>query len=186
MRVRLLAAAALLALSAPAQAQTREATPACGPRLMIEYTDDGPDVFLIRNLSGEGWALEALSIDLSGSAGDVVFDTVFGGEGAGSPSPFQSLPGEGVRLVAMTPASDGGRLLALRFAGFAPGARFTVSVDIDDRLPNSAMGQSYVTGPELAGAHALARFVGPTGAPSDVSAVFDTEAVADSGAGGCV
>ena len=62
------------------------------------------------------------------------------GAGAGSPSGFATIPGASVRLVSMTPASDGGRMLALRFSGFAPEAHFTVSLDVDDRLPNSALG----------------------------------------------
>lgn len=184
MRLPVFASAAFLALAGSAAAQSQ--APACGPRLVVEYTDDGPDVFLIRNLSGEGWSLDTLTIDLTGSSGDLVFDTDFGGEGAGSPSTFATIPGASARLLSMTPASDGGRVLALRFSGFAPEGHFTVSLDVDDRLPNSALGQTYVTGEEMAGARTLARFLGPTGQPADVSAIFDTKAVADSGIGGCV
>ncbi len=57
----LLFAGALLPGTSPAQATLHHSgktgTPGCGPRVRVEYTDDNPDYFIIKNRSPKGWTL---------------------------------------------------------------------------------------------------------------------------------
>lgn len=175
----------LIALS-PSAASAAAGSQACGPRVTVTYHDSAPDLFVIRNLSAVGWTLVEATIDLAGSRGDLIFDTDQGGQGAGSPEPFSGVAGAPVRLTGASPLHDGGRAVALCFEGFAAGSQYTFLVDVDDRLTNSVFGQAHVDGSEMAGSRATARLIGPTGRTVELKAVFAENAVADTGAGGCV
>ncbi len=171
-----------ISIAGPARAQSH----ACGPRVSVTYHDSYPDLFLIRNLSATGWSLVSVAIDLGGSVGDLIFDTDEGGEGAGSPEPFSGVAGTAVRLMGVSPLHDGGRAVALRFGDFAAGRQFTFLVDVDDRLAESPLGQAHVVGSEMAGSRITADLEGPVGQSVELEAPFADNAVADTGAGGCV
>lgn len=158
----------------------------CGPRFVVTFQDSDPDTFTIENKSGEGWRLVGLSIILAGSAGDLIFDTMAGGLGSGSPSAFFSKLDSSVRLVDAKGAADGGRAVSLAFENFLPGKSFDFYTDVDDRLPASPLGQPHVDGGEFKGAIAAGIFRGPTDKPVRLEAIFDDQATADTGAGGCV
>lgn len=185
----MLGTALLLAFSLQADAQIipekkkTEPQP-CGPRVLIEYTDDDPDYFIIKNRSAKGWSLAMLAIELSPSAGNLVFDTDEGGPGVGGASGFDPDVTGPVKLVGTVPAQDGGRTMALHFAEFTEGRDYTFHVDLD-ALPGSG-GRTWVLPQDVKGARALATFEGPSGQKDKVDAFFDDKAEADSGAGGCV
>ncbi|GBF25280.1 hypothetical protein MnTg02_00310 [bacterium MnTg02] len=177
---------AILALTIAQPARTAEANLACGPRVHVSYTDSSPDFFVIKNLSAEGWTLTTITIDLVGSAGDVIFDTDDDGPGVNAASSFFSAPSGPVRLLGVTPVQDGGRALALRFENFAASRKFAFFIDLDNRLETSTFGQAYVSDSEMAGSRAIATFRSQTGQPVTLNATFNSESVADTGAGGCV
>jgi len=186
----LLFAGALLLGTSPALAQAtlhhsgKTGTPGCGPRAWVEYTDDNPDYFIIKNRSPKGWTLVMLAIDLAASAGNLVFDTDEGGPGVGGASPFYPDAVSPVRLVGTLPAQDGGRTIGLQFEEFLQDRDYTFHVDLD-ALPSSG-GRTWVLPSDMKGARILATFKGPTGQRDKVDAIFDERAEADSGAGGCV
>lgn len=186
----LLACAAMLALSAAvlAQADTRSAAkkapPGCGPRVIVEYTDDDPDYFIIKNRSPEGWSLVKLGIDLAHTASNLVFDPESGGPGVGGAAEFYAGDKPDIRLTGTVPAQDGGKTLALSFEGFAPGRDYDFSVDLDTLGRNG--GTTWVLPQDMEGARAIATFRGPVGQEDTIDAIFDETATADSGAGGCV
>lgn len=187
MGVPVLALTALLMAASPARAQTPPdvaAQPGCGPRILVEYTDDAPDYFIIKNRSPEGWSLAMLAIDLGQSAGPLVFDPDEGGDGVGGASPFDPNMHESVELVGVVPAGDGGQALAHHFDGFAAGLDFSFHIDLD-AVPEGGR-RTWVLPQDIQGARILARFAGPTGAHDRIEAMFDERATADSGAGGCV
>jgi hypothetical protein len=159
-------------------------TPGCGPRVWIEYTDDDPDYFIIKNRSPEGWSLVMLAIDLASSAGNLVFDTDEGGKGVGGASPFYPDALTPVRLVGTVPATDGGRTIGLQFEEFLQDRDYTFHVDLD-AIPSSG-GRTWVLPDDVEGAKVLATFKGPSGQSDKIDAIFDDNAEADSGAGGCV
>lgn len=108
-------------------------------------------------------ALQAVSVDLRGSQGRLIFDTASGGTGV---EVFQPLRDEG----GVT-AGYGAEMLRVVLKDGQVGARAAFSIDVDDRLAGSDLGQIRVTGGEMAGATALFELAdGQT-----VKAVFDTE-----------
>lgn len=161
-----------------------QAQPGCGPRIIVEYTDDAPDYFIIKNRSPEGWSLAMLAIDLGQAAGALVFDTDEGGPGVGGASPLEPNASAEVRLVGTLPAGDGGQSLALHFEGFAAGRDYSFHVDLD-AVPDGG-GRTWVLPSDIAGARILASFAGSSGGEDRIEAIFDAQATADSGAGGCV
>lgn len=167
----------------PPQDKNTEA-PGCGPRVWIEYTDDDPDYFIIKNRSAKGWALVTLAIDLKPSAGNLIFDTDEGGPGIGGASPFYPDAGSRVRLVGTIPAQDGGRTIGLQFEDFLQDRDFTFYVDLD-AIPSEG-GRIWVLPADVKGTRVLATFKGPSGQHDRIDAIFDERAEADSGAGGCV
>lgn len=184
----LLVAAALGAPAMGAERGDEDAGPlACGPRVLVQYTESVPDFFVVKNLSPQGWRLETLTIDLAGSGGDTIFDIAPGGAGVDGAADFSPAGSEGaVRLEAVTPVGDGGRKLGLRFSGFAAKAEFRFHIDLDDRTPRSPMGRAFLVEGEITGARVQARMQGPGGTGAPLEAVFDERGDADSGIGGCV
>lgn len=182
-------AAAILAGALPVLAQTqpqdnKTEAPGCGPRVWIEYTDDDPDYFIIKNRSPKGWSLVMLAIDLAPSAGNLVFDTDEGGLGVGGASPFYPDAVSPVRLIGTVPAQDGGRTIGLQFEKFLQDRDYTFHVDLD-AIPSTG-GRTWVLPADVKGAKVLATFKGPSGQNEKIDAIFDDNAEADSGAGGCV
>ena len=185
----LIVAAVLLIWVPPTLAQTAAQdkttkTTGCGPRVWIEYTDDDPDYFIIKNRSPKGWSLTMLAIDLIPSAGNLVFDTNEGGPGVGGAAPFYPDALSSARLVGTVPAQDGGHTLGLQFEEFLEDRDYTFHVDLD-AVPSSG-GRTWVLPSDMKGAKVVATFKGPSGQSDKVDAIFNDNAEADSGAGGCV
>jgi hypothetical protein len=110
--------------------------------------------------------LRAVRIDLRGSTGQLIFDTENGGTGVEVFQPLRDEGGTDAGNVA-----DGAQALRVVLRDADAGARAAFSIDVDDRLPSSALGQIRVTGGEMAGA----TVVFETQAGQDIIAVFDTE-----------
>lgn len=151
-----------------------QAATACVHGVSLVFTEGAPrDRFEIRNDSSPGQRVQRLTLDLAGSAGRLIFDTVEGGTGVEVFQPFRVESGE-ARLSKTPVVQDGSDRLELNFAQFEPGQRFVFSIDVDDRLPASDLGQIRVSGSEMAGA-LLSVLVGPTGgAGREVQARVDS------------
>ena len=159
-------------------------TPACGPRVLVEYTDDNPDYFIVKNRSAEGWSLELIAFDLTSSAGNLVFDPESGGAGVGDAAAFVPDATTAIRLLGTVPAEDGGRTLSLRFENFVASRDYTFRIDLD--AAPSGQGRTWVLPVDMTGTRLLAELRGPRGQSDRIDAVFDANAEADTGAGGCV
>jgi hypothetical protein len=94
-------------------------------------------------------ALRAVTVDLRGSAGRLIFDTVDGGTGV---QVFQPLRDEGGTTGGTV--ADGAEVIKVLLSDGAAGTRAVFSIDVDDRLATSDLGQIRVTGGEMAGAEA--------------------------------
>lgn len=147
---------------------------ACGPEVVIRFIDSSPDLFIIENNSLEPWTLLSLEFRAANSTGRVVFDTDFGGAGASEPQQFETVEGE-VGLMRAPVVADGAEELTLNFTNFQAGRKFVFSIDLDDRLENSAMGQAYVTGEEIAGAEVLGLFTHPKIGQGNARGTFGTD-----------
>lgn len=159
---------------------------ACGPVVEVRFAEgSGGDRFEALNKSAGGWRLLKLTVDLAGSAGDLVFDTDRGGDGVQAYRDFAVIGGDAEmsRLVA---PGDGGRFLAVEFLAFPPGASFRFTVDVDDRLPGSRFGQASIDPGEFAGAGAAALLLGPDGRRHALNGRFDGNDRALLGEMGCV
>ena len=102
-------------------------------------------------------AISAITFDLSTSVGQIIFDTRSGGDGVEVFQDFQVERGDAT-LGAEPIAQDGTDVLELRFDSFPPEQDFVFSIDVDDRLENSELGQIQVTGSEIDGARVLVEF----------------------------
>ncbi len=94
--------------------------------------------------------ITAVEIDLNGSAGRLIFDTIAGGSGVEVFQPYRSET-DGTGLIGAPVVADGATSLALRFDNFGPGQSYTFSIDVDDRLTQSDMGQIMVSDREIDG-----------------------------------
>jgi hypothetical protein len=94
--------------------------------------------------------LTAVRVDLRGSAGRLIFDTASGGTGV---EVFQPLRDEGG--VTAEGVADGAQMLRVVLKDGQVGTRAAFSIDVDDRLTGSDLGQIRVTGGEMAGAIAV-------------------------------
>lgn len=97
-----------------------------------------------------------MSIDLSQSAGSLIFDVTADGAGVEVFQPVEVQSG----TAQIQPVIDGDQRLALRIAALAGDADVVISADLDDVLPNSALGQIRVSGAELDGAQVRIVFAG--------------------------
>jgi hypothetical protein len=157
-RPRLLLIVALLGtLPLAAQAQTARVQ-----GVSVVFTESAPrDLFEIRNGSSGGQRIQRLTLDLAGSAGKLIVDTTEGGTGVEVFQPFRVELGE-AKLKASPVVQDGSDRLTLDFSRFEPGQRFLFSIDVDDRLTASDLGQIRVSGCEMEGA-VLTAVIGPRG-----------------------
>lgn len=158
---------------------------ACGPEVVIRFIDASPDLFIIENKSQEPWTLLSLEFRAEHSAGRVVFDTDFGGAGASEPQQFEIVEGE-VGLMQAPVVADGAEELTLHFTNFQAGRSFVFTIDLDDRLGNSAEGQAYVTGEEIAGAEVTGLFTHPKIGEGNARGTFGTDGKAHLRGAACV
>ena len=159
----------------------------CDLRFKAVYNPQFPNAFIIENLSSSGWALRTLTIDLSSSFGDAVFNSTPGLISAASPNAFYRVKADDPVAGLTTPVSlsSNNRVLKVSFQEFPPNRKVVFTIDLDDTSLISARGQRRVTFGELAGAKVSARMKGSTKYPAYLEATFNQTGLADSAANGC-
>ncbi|PTX56675.1 hypothetical protein C8N43_1337 [Litoreibacter ponti] len=97
-----------------------------------------------------GCALGAVvvELDMQESAGGLIFDTEGGGAGVEVFQPFEAVSGK----IAEVSVSDGAGQLSLTVPDWPAGGELSFTIDVDDVLRHGALGQTQVTGGEIAGA----------------------------------
>ncbi|MDG1068596.1 MAG: aggregation factor core [Sulfitobacter sp.] len=110
--------------------------------------------------------LRAVTLDLRGSAGRLIFDTAAGGTGV---EVFQPLRDEGGADAG--DVADGAQVITVGLRDARAGGKAAFSIDVDDRLDASDLGQIRVTGGEMAGATAMFETAGG----EVFTAVFDAK-----------
>ena len=114
-----------------------------------------------------------LELDLSQSMGKLIFDTSATGAGVEVFQPFEVETGEIVQ-IADNGVNDGDTELALNIAYLAPGDMASFTIDVDDTLPRSDLGQIRVTDSEINGA-SVSLTLGDAAA---ISTKFNDESIA--------
>ncbi len=116
--------------------------------ITVRFVESAPkDRFVI---TSEGCPLSNINvlIDLSGSAGALIFDVTAAGAGVEVFQPVEVQSG----YVTATPVVDGDQQLSFQIAELVVGDQVIISADLDDVLTDSALGQIRVAGSELDGA----------------------------------
>ena len=127
-----------------------------GFHLQGQFVESAPrDSFVFSNQSGEEWNIVSIQVDLAQSAGKLIFDTTDGGEGVEVFQPFAVADSRNgviaAQLSEMPITSDGDREITLSFSNFPKDAKFSFTIDVDDQLADSDLGQIRVSGGEIAG-----------------------------------
>lgn len=97
-------------------------------------------------------------IDLTGSAGGLIFDVTANGAGVEVFQPVEVQNG----AVTAQPVVDGDQQLSFTINGLSAGNDVIISADLDDVLANSSLGQIRVAGSELDGAVVQMTIAGET------------------------
>ena len=155
-----------MAVSGMAQADVR-----------VLFQEGAPkDRFEIRNTGGCPLGPMTLTLDLTESSGGLIFDTAAQGPGVQVYQPLEIV--QGADLLREEPAvQDGGRSIDLVMRDLGPREAVAFTIDVDDTLPLSPLGQTQVAGSEIKGAAIAIDFEGGAALPP-VKAQFDRNAVA--------
>jgi len=117
----------------------------------VRFIESAPtDRFVITNTGGCDQGPLEVTIDLSNSAGKLIFDTTATGAGVEVFQPFRQSD-ETIALKGGT-VSDGDQTIGLALSGLPAGGTTGFTIDVDDTLKNSALGQIRVSGSEISGA----------------------------------
>ena len=119
--------------------------------LEVRFNESAPkDIFTIENMSECDFANVLLDIDLSKSAGGLIFDTTAAGAGVEVFQPFEVRQGN-MTLISANNVQDGDSSLSVRIDQIAAGATVSFTIDVDDTLPKGELGNIRVSGSEIQG-----------------------------------
>ncbi|MEM1038133.1 MAG: hypothetical protein AAGI12_01540 [Pseudomonadota bacterium] len=148
----------------------------CGLDLRAEFREGAPvDRFTITNRSTPDWSIRSITLNLEPSAGKLIFDTKDGGDGVEVFQPFREAGGN-ADLRSISKLRDGGPVLTLDFHTFEADQSYTFSIDVDDTVKASELGQIRVAGSEITGASLSYILRGPGGMITKAAADFDSSA----------
>jgi len=95
-----------------------------------------------------------MNIDLTRSAGKLIFDTTASGAGVEVFQPFEVRSGE-IELISGDKVVDGDRTLAVLIASLKSGESASFTIDVDDTMTNSELGMIRVSKSEISGSEVL-------------------------------
>lgn len=133
----------------------------------VAFVEGAPkDRFVITNMGACAREDLTVSLDLSQSAGMLIFDTTATGAGVEVYQPFDTQQGD-VTLIGDR-VNDGDTQLSVRVPNLGPGDSASFTIDVDDTLTNGELGQIRIAGSEISGAMVIL-----TTATATTSAQFD-------------
>lgn len=91
-----------------------------------------------------------MTVDLSNTTGKLIFDTTSAGAGVEVFQPFEKREGE-IELSSAKKVMDGENTLSVLINSIAPGQSISFTIDVDDTLTKSELGNIRVSGAEIAG-----------------------------------
>lgn len=146
--------------------------------VQVSFRDGAPkDSFVIENVGACDLGGLVLTLDMTPSAGALIFDTTSEGAGVEVFQPFELTRGAG--LVPVRPQIvDGQKTLSLTLSGLAVGQVVSFTIDVDD---TTGAREITVSGSEIAGSVLRVESEGEV-----FSGVFDGDGVAVVGVIGCV
>ncbi|MEL7303556.1 MAG: aggregation factor core [Pseudomonadota bacterium] len=172
--IRRATAAATLVLSSLAVSAASAAS------IEASFIEGAPkDRFVIRNSGPCPLAASRITIDLNGSRGALIFDTTGAGAGVEVFQPLEIVEGR-AQLTSVPKVRDGDRSIALDVRVLSPREAVAFTIDVDDTLTNSALGQIRVADSEIEGAVLRVETAGDTR-----TATFDQSSAARIDLPGC-
>lgn len=149
-------------------------TDICAFSSTARFIESAPrDRFSIQNTSTEGWLIHTIQLDLDGTEGKLIFDVTAQGAGVEVFQPFRDENDGEANLVSTPEVLDGDTKIKLEFENFTSGQQYQFSIDVDDQLTQSELGQIRVSGSEMMGATMTLDISGPDGAEHLVTGAFD-------------
>lgn len=140
---------------------------------MGQFIEGAPtDRFIFTNESDAGWSISRLELELGSSTSNLIFDTTDQGAGVDVFQPFKSETGSAA-LLSQPTVDDGDQRLELVFSHFKPSESFQFTIDLDDQLSDSDLGQIRISDSEIQGATVQINVVSDTGQTTTLSAEFD-------------
>ncbi len=137
--------------------------------MAVKFVESAPkDWFSFTNNSDCGLMDIKVTVDLSNSVGQLIFDTTGSGAGVEVYQPFEIREGR-ISLNAGNNVVDGDRMLTLNIEVLNPGDTASFTIDVDDTLPRSELGQTRVSSSEIAQARVSVK----VGDSQSTEAVFD-------------
>lgn len=118
----------------------------------VAFIEGAPkDQFIFNNTSKCDLQDVALKIDLSESEGLLIFDTSSQGKGVEVFQPFEVSKGQ-IRLASVENVNDGDTQLSLHIETMQANDYVSFTIDVDDTLVESELGNIRVTGTEITNA----------------------------------
>ncbi len=137
--------------------------------MTVKFVESAPkDWFSFTNDSDCDLMDIKVTVDLSNSVGQLIFDTTGSGAGVEVFQPFEIREGS-ISLDAGNNVVDGDRMLMLNIEVLNPGDTASFTIDVDDTLPRSELGQTRVSSSEIDQARVSVKL----GDSQSTEAVFD-------------
>lgn len=117
----------------------------------VRFSEGAPkDRFTISNQGKCSLKNLTVDLDLSKSQGKLIFDVTGAGAGVEVFQPFEVTEGK-LKLASGTRVKDGDSGMSLSIESLKPSQRVSFTIDVDDTLPNGALGMIRVAGSEIKG-----------------------------------
>jgi len=119
--------------------------------LSIKFIESAPkDRFEIKNIGPCAIPSGQMSINMENSKGGLIFDITAGGAGVEVFQKFEAVTGAN-KFELISPIKDGDNIISFKTSSLEPNAMISFTIDVDDTLVNSALGQIRVSGNEISG-----------------------------------
>ncbi len=126
-------------------------------KVSVAFKESAPkDSFTITNAGTCTTFGLHLKIDLEPSRSGLIFDPTGSGAGVEVFQPLKITTGQDI-VENISTVRDGSQSVMLKIKPLKPGARIAFTIDVDDTLTRSELGQTRVSGGEIAGAEILGR-----------------------------
>tara|TARA_R110001606_G_scaffold25866_1_gene83846 strand:+ start:568 stop:1086 length:519 start_codon:yes stop_codon:yes gene_type:complete len=120
----------------------------------VSFIESAPkDRFVISNTGQCELKDVILNLDLSNSSGRLIFDTTATGAGVDVFQPFEVRKGN-MKLLSSDKVEDGDSMLSLSIESIQANDSVSFTIDVDDTLPQSELGNIRVSGSEITNASA--------------------------------
>lgn len=117
--------------------------------IVVNFIESAPkDRFVIKNSGSCTYTQLVVEIDLTSTAGRLIFDTTSKGAGVEVFQPFEVRDGD-LSLFSSDAVKDGEKVLAVAINNLSAGSSASFTIDVDDTLPKSDLGQIRVSGSEI-------------------------------------